>query len=196
MHMDIANKFLSILHQFAEESGYSTYASAEKMAEHLGVTDRQKIRNVIRLLESRSLVHVVWLRDPSLCLSEEGALFLESGNALAEQVSSGGAVNIDESTHFHGPISGSAVSIRSTGGSQNVSSGMNAEDIIKEIVAALAKDLGLTKEAREDHIIDAENLERELKKHNPNKVTVNAYLSKLGSVASIAGLVASLIALL
>ncbi|MGM8228926.1 hypothetical protein ACSV5M_20260 [Cellvibrio sp. ARAG 10.3] len=196
MHLNLANEVLSVLHQFAEESGYSSYASAKKIGEYLGVTDREKLSNTVKLLETRGLVRVIWLRDPQLCLSEEGALFLESGNGLADHASPGGVVTVDQSTHFHGPITGSAVNVRSTGGTQSISTGANPEAIIGMIIDHLSSDNTIPVTERDDYIIDAENLGRELKKNKPNQSAVSSYLTNLGSVASIAGLVASLVSLL
>lgn len=196
MHLNLANEVMSVLYEFAEEFGYSSYASAEKIGGHLEVSDREKLRNVVKLLENRGLVRVVWLLDPQLCLSEEGALFIESGNALAEHASPSGVGIIDQSTHFHGSITGSAVSVRSTGGSQSVSTGTDAEAIIAKIIDCLSKDNTIPAEERDDYIVDAENLGRELKKNKPNQSAVSTYLSNLGSVASITGLVMSLVSLL
>lgn len=198
MHSDIANQVLNILHGFAEEEGYDSYASMVKIAEHLKQTDLDKFRNVVKLLENRGLVRVVWLWEPLLALSEEGAMFIEGGNQIAppQQATSQqhSAVTIDQSTHIHGDIKSSAISVQSPGSQQTVNVEESKDQIIAEIIKGIEDDPSLESDEKKDLLIDANNLSEELKKSKPNMEIVTRYLSVLGAVSSVAELVKSLAA--
>lgn len=200
MHSEIANHVLKILHDFAEDEGYESYASMVKIAEHLKQTDLDKFRNVVKLLKNRGLVRVVWLWEPLLALSEEGAMFIEGGNQIAppQQAPSQKetAVTIDQSTHIYGDITSSAISIRSPGSEQNVKVKESKDQIIGQIVKGIEDDPSLEPDQKQDLLIDANNLSRELEKSKPNMEVVTSYLGVLGAISSIAGFVKSLAACL
>ena len=76
-----ANQFLLKLNEFATSEGYGSYADANKICEKLKIIDRAEVRQIVKLLENRGLVRVIWTsRDISVNISEEGVIFIESGN--------------------------------------------------------------------------------------------------------------------
>jgi hypothetical protein len=198
MHSEISNHVLNILHEYAEKEGYDSYASMVKIAEHLKQTDLDKFRNVVKLLENRGLVRVVWLWEPLLALSEEGAMFIEGGNQIAPPQQTAkmenGPVTIDQSTHIYGNITSSAISIRSPGSEQTVKVKESKDHIIQNIVKGIENDPSLDPEQKSDLLIDANNLSKELEKSKPNMDIVTSYLSILGAISSIAGFVKDLAA--
>ena len=101
---------------------------------------------------------------------------------------------MDQSTHFHGPVSDSNVAVGSRDVSQSIDKSQTAT-LLNEIHETLVNDQSLDDTAKADLLRDVETLRAELARGEPRQGVLKAILSTLNDVASIAGAVAKLAAL-
>jgi hypothetical protein len=104
----------------------------------------------------------------------------------------GDYLNIDQSTHFHGPISDSTVAVHSTHVDQSSALPPRLEMLLSEIVAGIRADTTLSERHRNEHLNDASTLRAELQRQQPHHKVIDAMVSRLGDVASITSLATQL----
>lgn len=194
--INVANEFLRVLHEFAECEGYDSYADAEKICERLGIADRQKVRHVVKVLENRGLVQAIWtMHGTSVCLSEEGVVFLESGHGLMSMTEHESSVmmHIDQSTTIHGNVEHSNLSVHAERTNQSSSDSRSYTGVLDQIRSVIENDPSLSGEEKSDHVVDVENLVRELSKNKPRRANVHTYIASLGGLASLGSLINQLL---
>ncbi len=101
-------------------------------------------------------------------------------------------VSVDQSTHFHGSISGSNVAVHSQVGSQPSTLSPDQNALIDRISSLLAQDQEVAEAQRHELLDDIRNLRAELQRARPRGGIVREILATLGDIASICGLVIQL----
>jgi hypothetical protein len=117
-------------------------------------------------------------------LTAEGLARYENGG---EVVLGRGNVTVDNSTTFHGPVSGSNIAIHSRDVSQSQVNS-RVEDLLDQIVETLRHDSSLSEGAREDALSDTDSLRREVAQERPRQSRVREFLGGLGNISSITSL--------
>jgi hypothetical protein len=194
-----ANEFLKILNEFAVSEGYHSYADAYKICENIGISDREQVRHIVKLLENRGLLRVIWTTGGiSVNLSEEGVVFIESGYDLSSVSQQDPIVTmqIDQSTTIHGNVEHSNLAVHSESVNQSLSETRSYNKVLDEMRQVIKNDQTLSDEEKADNITDVENLRRELSKNKPKKANVHTYIASLGGLASLGSLITELIQLL
>jgi len=191
-----ANEFLRILNEFAVSEGYHSYADANKICKNIGVADTDEVRHIVKLLENRGLVRAIYTCGGiSVDLSEEGIVFVESGYDLSSvgQEHPTVTMHIDQSTTVHGNIERSNLAVHSEGVNQSLSESRSYTQVLDEIRKVVESDQNLSDKEKADHLIDIENLGRELSKNKPKGGNVHTYIASLGGLASLGSLISQLI---
>jgi len=194
--INTANEFLKMLNEFACSEGYNSYADANKICEHLGMSDKEQVRHVVKLLENRGLVRAIWTCEGiSVNLSEEGVIFIESGYELSSVTQQDPTVtmHIDQSTNIHGNIKHSNLSLHSGDIKQSLSDNRPYIQVLDEMQKVIENDKSLSDEEKADYVTDVENLGRELSKNSPKRANVHTYITSLGGLASLGSLIIQLI---
>jgi small GTP-binding protein len=94
----------------------------------------------------------------------------------------------DHSVHFNAPFEGSALAIGSDNVKQDISFPPELTNLFQQMIEVLKADSELSAEKMEKHQANIENLRQELSSKSPSQQVVDKYLSRLGSVASLASL--------
>lgn len=191
----LAELFLVKLYELAESRGHMTVHGLNQIARQFGVTDASKVFNIAKSLEGRGLITALFTHDltVSACITGDGSLFVEQGGAtgvIGEFRRSPAQFIVDNSTHFHGPVSGSNVAVRSTVGSQEVAG--NVETLLRAITDRLAADSSLDETRLRELQQDVEGLRLELQRSSPRRGVLRELLSTLSDVSSIAQLAVEL----
>ncbi len=157
----LAELFLLRVYEVAEIEGHEERVELNEVAAEFGVTDVMKINNVGRLLHNRGLIKAIFSTGDGAVrttITGEGALFVERGGDTgvirSYREDPRQYLSIDQSTHFHGAISGGNIAIHSAETKQSTAPYPQVETLLTELAAALQADLNISKERRQEYIAD------------------------------------------
>lgn len=199
---ELAELFLLKLYDLAEAGGYSRSHSLDEIAREFGVTDHMKVLNIGESLASRGLITPGFSHDGSSAfINGDGALFVEQGGTTGvieafRRDPGRFLISVDQSTHFHGPVSGSNIAVHSTVGSQEATLPAGVEKVLGAIADRLATDASLDERQRGELVRDVEAIRSELHRAGPRKGLLRELLATLSDVSSIGQFVVQLQGLL
>ena len=188
---ELAELFLLRLYDLAEAGGYSRFHSLDEIAHEFGVTDRMKVFNIGKSLENRGLITPAFTHDgSSACINGDGALFAEQGGstgviAAFRRDPGRFLISVDQSTHFHGAVSGSNIAIHSDVESQQAALPAGVENVLKAIADRLTADSSLDERRRGELQRDVEAIRSELYRSQPRRGVLRELLGTLADVSSI-----------
>jgi hypothetical protein len=195
----LAELFLLRLYDIAEVEDYSKRLTLNEIAAELGVADAMKIINVAKFLERRGFIDAKYSVGGSVraAITGEGAIFVEAGGETGvineyRQHPENYRISIDQSTHFHGSVSGSNVAVHSTDLNQGSAISPQVELLISAMAEAIRADTAISELHRSEHLNDVATLRAELKREQPRRSIIEALLSQLGDLASVGSLAAQL----
>jgi hypothetical protein len=190
------------LYDLANSRGHGEPIDLAAVAEEFGETDQMKVYTAGTILQSRGLIRAAFRYGGAIdaWITGDGELFVEQGGTTgvisAFRRDPSGFVSVDQSTHFHGPVSGSNVAVHSQVGNQSSPIPRDLTDFIDRIDGTLRQDLSLAEAQRRELFDDVQTLRDELQRQKPRSGILREILSTLADVSSVAGLVIQLLPLL
>lgn len=196
---ELSELLLVRLYDLANEKNSSDLHDLNKLAEGFGESDRHKVEQAAHVLDNRGLISVSFnMVTTNARITGEGSLFVEQGgqtNVIPRYRENPSSFTVvDNSTHFHGTVSGSNVAVGATNVSQSIDNSQTAT-LLNEIHETLVNDQSLDDTAKADLLIDVETLRAELARSEPRPGVLKAISTTLGNVVSIAAAVAKLVVL-
>ena len=183
---------LTRLYDFAESHGYGEICKLNDLAAEFGETDRAKVYFIAKDLERCGWIEPDYTMDGTYAfLKSEGARVVEHGGTTGVMSAfrrDPERFSVDQSTHFHGPVSGSNVAVHSQGISQSLALPRELVEIFDRIDATLSHDLSLAEARRRELYVDVRTLRDELQREKPRGEMVRGLLGTLSDVSSISGL--------
>ncbi len=193
---ELAELLLTTLYDNAETEGHGKIVVLDNVAKQFGVTDRMKIFNLAKYLESRGMIHPIYAGSGTLArITGEGAIFVERGGDTGiipkyRKEPNSFVVNIDSSTRIYGDVSNSTVAVNSPGSTQSVLTKNEIGQLLTEIVKVLNSDTSLSKTKLADALQDIETLKLQLARSSRSKSVIEAILINLANIASIGSFIA------
>ena len=188
---ELAELFLVRLYDLAEAHGYARFHSLDAIAEEFGVSDSMKIFNIGKSLANRGLITPAFTHgNTSASINGDGALFVEQGGSTGvisdfRQHPERFRISVDQSTHFHGAVSGSNIAVHSAEVNQHTTLPTEIDALLKAINERLAADSTLGDKQRGELLKDVETVRTELQRSVPRKGILREVLGSLGDVSSI-----------
>ena len=193
---ELAELILLRLYDCAQSEGYDRTYELQIIAAEFGEADQMKVFNVAKFLEGKKLIRTSSAHNRGIraAITGCGDMVVEQGGTIgvisAFRSNPGDfSVSVDQSTHFHAPISGSNVAVHSQGGSQSVPLSSELSGILDRIVHQLIQDSELAEVQRHELLADVRTLSDELQRVKPRDGIIRGILATLGDVASIPGLI-------
>ena len=196
---ELSELLLVRLYDLANEENSGALHDLNKLGEEFGETDRFKIDRAAEVLDARGFILASFnMVTTNARITGAGSLFVEQGgetNVIPRYREDTSRFTIvDQSTHFHGPVSDSNVAVGSRDVIQSIDKSQTAT-LLNEIHENLVNDQSLDDTAKADLLRDVETLRAELARGEPRQGVLKAILDTLKDVASIAGVVAKLVVL-
>lgn len=204
---EFAELLLVRLRQHAGASGFGSPADVREIAREFGVTDDHQIFATITFLAQRELIRDFSTTDSwEATITAKGSIAVERGGdtgilARFRQHPEKFLVNVDnrrvdQSVHFHGNISDSAVAFNSRIGHQQVGKGSDIDTLLDELGRRVAEDRQLSADARREADADIATLRSELRRREKRPAVIKETLSALSNIASIADTVVKITTML
>jgi hypothetical protein len=193
-NVELAELLLVRLYDLAESEGHLKLHSLNAIAEEFGETDMGKVFNVAKALEGRGLIQAAFAMGPQVhaCIAGEGSLFVEGGGDTGVipryRANPEHYMVIDQSTHFHAPVSESNIAVHSPGAAQRVEISQEILNLLAAMEAALERDRESPERERTEARNDIAALRQELAREQPRRAVVKAILGTLGDLSSLASL--------
>jgi len=196
---ELAELFLAHLYELADEAPHPNFLfSVNDFAPKLGITDREELQKAINYLGDRGFIIVAsfdMFGGISAGMTIEGSVFVEKGGetGMIEQYSKNPQTFVRVPSELPPPAMDRERSEIVNEEKQNPFFARRAvEAILEDIKDVLERDDTMAAEAKKDLLSDLATLKIQMERNVKNRQIIDVVLNHLGSVPSIAPLVAGL----
>jgi hypothetical protein len=192
---ELAELFLAHLYELAEEAPHPNFLfSVNDFAPKLGITNKEELQRAIDYLGDRGFVILAsfdMYGGISAGITTEGSIFVESGGetGMIKKYRKPPKTSIKSSSE---PSSSPVGRERTGAANEEVFARRAVEAILEDIEDVIERDDTVGGEARKDLLSDLATLKIQMERNVKNTQIINAVLSNLSGIPSIAPLVTGL----
>lgn len=187
---ELAELLLARLYELANAEGRFKLHRLGTIAAGFGATDKAKVFSVANALERRGLISASFTHDTEVIASitSEGAFLVEGGGQtgiIRQHSEHPENAVVDQSIHFHGPVTKANVLAHSPGA---VQISLEIASIFQKLREAVDADGSLTPTQKAKVWSDLELIRTEILRENPRGPILREALATVADVASLASL--------
>ena len=195
---EVAELFLAHLYELAEEAPHPNFLfSVNDFAPKLGITDKGELQKAIEYLENKGFLILAsfdMYGGISAGITAEGNIFVESGGetGMIEKYRKSPKTPIRTPSEPSPLIDRERIGVANEAERDSFFAQRAVEAILEDIEDAIQKDDTVASEARKDLLSDLATLKIQMERNVTNMQIINAVLSNLSTIPSIAPLITGL----